>query len=168
MKIAIVAALLTLAPVTVLAQAVSPATSGTMTSADVGVSPISGQSGPNYVLAAADANFYQIKAAQLAATRAQRDDVKAYAKRVLAETQSSHKALLAALKNDQRTIKAPPSNLSADRAATVTVNCPGINAYADGEYVCPLPVEISAVRSALKLLVGATGERATPRRGSAR
>jgi len=46
MKIAIVAALLTLAPVTVLAQAVSPATSGTMTSADVGVSPISGQSGP--------------------------------------------------------------------------------------------------------------------------
>ena len=44
MKIAIVAALLTLAPVTVLAQAVSPATSGTMTSADVGVSPISGLS----------------------------------------------------------------------------------------------------------------------------
>jgi putative membrane protein len=118
MKIPIVAALLTVAPVPVLAQAVSPATSGTMTSADVGVSPISGQSGPNYVLAAADANFYQIKAAQLAATRAQRDDVKAYAKRVLAETQSSHKAaLLAALKNDQRTIKAPPSNLSADRAA---------------------------------------------------
>lgn len=88
-----------------------------MTSADVGVSPISSQSGPNYVLAAADANLYQIKAAQLAATRAQRDDVKAYAKRVLAETQSSHKALLAALKNDQRTIKAPSSSLSADRAA---------------------------------------------------
>jgi putative membrane protein len=117
MKIAIVAALLTVAPVPVLAQAVSPATSGTMTSADVGVSPISSQSGPNYVLAAADANLYQIKAAQLAATRAQRDDVKAYAKRVLAETQSSHKALLAALKNDQRTIKAPSSGLSADRAA---------------------------------------------------
>ena len=117
MKTAIVAALLTLAPIPVLAQAVSPATSGTMTSADVGVSPIASQSGPNYVLAAADANLYQIKAAQLAATRAQRDDVKAYAKRVLAETQSSHKALLAALKNDQRTIKAPSSSLSADRAA---------------------------------------------------
>ena len=79
MKTAIVAALLTLAPIPVLAQAVSPATSGTMTSADVGVSPIASQSGPNYVLAAADANLYQIKAAQLAATRAQRDDVKAYA-----------------------------------------------------------------------------------------
>ena len=57
MKIAIVAALLTLAPVPVLAQAVSPATSGTMTSADVGVSPIASQSGPNYVLAAADADL---------------------------------------------------------------------------------------------------------------
>jgi hypothetical protein len=105
MKTAIVAALLSLAPVPVLAQAVSPATSGTMT--------IVSQSGPNYVLAAADANLFQIKAAQLAVTRAQRDDVKAYARRVMAETQSSHKALLAALKNDQRTIKAPSSNLSA-------------------------------------------------------
>ena len=88
-----------------------------MTSADVGVEPIASQSGPNYVLAASDANVYQIKAAQLAATRAQRDDVKSYAKRVLAEAQSSQKALMAALKNDQRTIKAPSSALSADRAA---------------------------------------------------
>ena len=28
---------------------------------------------------------------------------------------------------------------------TITVDSPGINAYADGEYVCPLPVEVSAV-----------------------
>ncbi len=117
MKIAISAALLSLMSVPVFAQAVSPATSGTMTSAKVGVAPIANQSGPNYVLAASDANLYQIKAAQLAATRAQRDDVKSYAKRVLAEAQSSQKALMAALKNDQRTIKAPPSALSADRAA---------------------------------------------------
>ena len=38
------------------------------------------------------------------------------------------------------------------RARTVTVECPGINAYADGEYVCPLPVEISAVPAALTIL----------------
>ena len=31
------------------------------------------------------------------------------------------------------------------RARTITVDCPGINAYADGEFVCPLPVEVSAV-----------------------
>ena len=38
------------------------------------------------------------------------------------------------------------------RATTITVECAGINAYADGEYVCPLPVEISAVPKALRIL----------------
>lgn len=40
-----------------------------------------------------------------------------------------------------------------DRARIVRVESPGINAYADGDYVCPLPVEISAVPAALKILV---------------
>ena len=35
---------------------------------------------------------------------------------------------------------------------SITVDSPGINAYADGEYVCPLPVEVSAVPAALKIL----------------
>ena len=39
-----------------------------------------------------------------------------------------------------------------DRAHTITVESPGINAYADGEYACALPVEISAVPHALKIL----------------
>jgi diacylglycerol kinase (ATP) len=38
------------------------------------------------------------------------------------------------------------------RARVITVDSPGINAYADGEYVCPLPVEVSAVPAALKIL----------------
>lgn len=38
------------------------------------------------------------------------------------------------------------------RARTIRVECPGINAYADGDYVCPLPVEVSAVPGALKIL----------------
>jgi diacylglycerol kinase (ATP) len=38
------------------------------------------------------------------------------------------------------------------RAATIAVDSPGINAYADGEYVCPLPVEVSVESTALKLL----------------
>lgn len=38
------------------------------------------------------------------------------------------------------------------RAQTITVDSPGIAAYADGEYVCPLPVEVSAVPGALKIL----------------
>ena len=39
------------------------------------------------------------------------------------------------------------------RARTITVESPGINAYADGDYVCPLPAEISAEPRALKILV---------------
>ncbi|MEH3138526.1 MAG: diacylglycerol kinase [Mycolicibacterium neoaurum] len=38
------------------------------------------------------------------------------------------------------------------RARVITVDCPAINAYADGEFVCPLPVEVSAVPGALTVL----------------
>lgn len=43
--------------------------------------------------------------------------------------------------------------VSTHRARTVRVESAGINAYADGDYVCPLPVEISAVPGALRVLV---------------
>ena len=43
--------------------------------------------------------------------------------------------------------------VTTERARTVTVESPGITAYADGDYVCPLPVEISAEPGALKILV---------------
>jgi diacylglycerol kinase (ATP) len=39
-----------------------------------------------------------------------------------------------------------------ERARTITVDSPGINAYADGEYACSLPVEVSAVPGALRIL----------------
>jgi len=38
------------------------------------------------------------------------------------------------------------------RAKTVSVECPGINVYADGDFACPLPAEISAVPAALRIL----------------
>ena len=38
------------------------------------------------------------------------------------------------------------------RAKTIEVECPGINVYADGDYACPLPAEISAVPAALQVL----------------
>jgi putative membrane protein len=119
MKKFVIAAMLTLGSSPLLAQAVSPAGTGAMSSADVGIAPLAAQSGPNYVLAASDANQYQVKAAQLAITRAQRDDVKAYAKRVLSEAQNNQRSLMASLKNDQRTIKSPPTSLSSDRGALV-------------------------------------------------
>lgn len=42
--------------------------------------------------------------------------------------------------------------VSTRRAASIRVECPGINAYADGDYVGPLPVTVSAVPGALRLL----------------
>jgi diacylglycerol kinase (ATP) len=38
------------------------------------------------------------------------------------------------------------------RAKSIHVECPGINVYADGDFACPLPVEISAVSAALQVL----------------
>jgi diacylglycerol kinase (ATP) len=38
------------------------------------------------------------------------------------------------------------------RARTIDVECPGINVYADGDFACPLPAEISAVPAALQVL----------------
>jgi len=43
--------------------------------------------------------------------------------------------------------------VSIDRARAVRVESAGINAYADGDYACPLPAEISAVPGALRILV---------------
>jgi diacylglycerol kinase (ATP) len=42
--------------------------------------------------------------------------------------------------------------VTTDRARTVMVDSPGINAYADGDYACPLPAEISVVPGALRIL----------------
>ncbi|MET0700287.1 MAG: diacylglycerol kinase [Mycobacterium sp.] len=44
-------------------------------------------------------------------------------------------------------------DVTTDRASTITVDSPGINAYADGDFACPLPAEISAVPGALRILV---------------
>ncbi|WP_454790822.1 diacylglycerol kinase [Mycolicibacterium lutetiense] len=43
--------------------------------------------------------------------------------------------------------------VTTKRARTVRVECPGINAYADGDFALPLPVTVSAVPGALRLLV---------------
>jgi diacylglycerol kinase (ATP) len=43
-------------------------------------------------------------------------------------------------------------DVTTARAKSVSVESPGINAYADGEFVCPLPVEVSAVSGALEIL----------------
>jgi diacylglycerol kinase (ATP) len=44
------------------------------------------------------------------------------------------------------------NDVTTARAKSITVESPGINAYADGEFAHPLPVEVSAVPGALKIL----------------
>lgn len=43
--------------------------------------------------------------------------------------------------------------VTTKRARSVHVECPGINAYADGDFALPLPVTVSAVPGALRLVV---------------
>ncbi|HEU0192397.1 MAG TPA: diacylglycerol kinase [Mycobacterium sp.] len=43
-------------------------------------------------------------------------------------------------------------DVTTSRVRSVYVECPGINAYADGDYACGLPAEISAVPAALQIL----------------
>jgi len=42
------------------------------------------------------------------------------------------------------------------RAATVAVECPGISVYADGEFACLLPAEVSVLPGALRVLTPAS------------
>jgi diacylglycerol kinase (ATP) len=42
--------------------------------------------------------------------------------------------------------------VSTARAKSIHVKCPGINVYADGDFACALPAEISAVPAALQIL----------------
>jgi diacylglycerol kinase (ATP) len=45
------------------------------------------------------------------------------------------------------------AEVTTKRAASISVDSPGINAYADGDFALPLPVTVSAVPGALRILV---------------
>lgn len=121
MKRAILAALLmtgALGTATVAAaQHTTPGTTGTYSSMNVGVAPVHGLDGAAFSTAASDGNQYQIEASRLSLTRSQRSDVKDYARRIIADSETAQKTLLASLSNDQRKIAKPSSALSAERAS---------------------------------------------------
>lgn len=104
-------------PTVASAQSTIPATTGSYSSADVGVAPIHGLDGPAFSAAASDANQFQIAASRLSLTRSQRSDVRDYARRMISEAQTSQQTLLATLNNDQRRIARPTTRLSAERAS---------------------------------------------------
>jgi putative membrane protein len=92
---------------------------GTMTAADVGVSPLDGIDAPTYVKMAADSDMYEIKSSQLALRKAQRDDVKAFARQMVTDHTQTTKSLMAALNNSDRKIAKPPMRMSAENEANL-------------------------------------------------
>jgi diacylglycerol kinase (ATP) len=51
------------------------------------------------------------------------------------------------------------------RVSAISIDSPGINAYADGDFACPLPATVTAEPQALQILVA---DRPSRRPGAAR
>lgn len=97
------------------------ATTGSMSSTETGVSPMSGVSATDYVKLAADSDMYEIQSSRLALTKSKRDDVKAFAQQMITDHTGTTKALMAALKNNDRTIARPSTQLSSTNAAKLAL-----------------------------------------------
>ncbi|MET0239515.1 MAG: DUF4142 domain-containing protein [Sphingobium sp.] len=100
---------------------VAASSTGSMTEASTGVSPMSGVSAIDYVKFAADSDMYEIQSSKLALMRSKRDDVKGFAREMIADHTLTTKSLMAALKNDDRTIAKPTTRLSAKNAAKIAL-----------------------------------------------
>ncbi|WP_375429547.1 DUF4142 domain-containing protein [uncultured Sphingomonas sp.] len=109
------------APATARTTQSMPMASGSMTASDVGVAPLTGTTPTDYVKLAADSDNYEMQSSRLALTKSKRDDVKGYAREMIADHTTTSKALMAALKNGDRTIASPSTRLSADNAAKIAL-----------------------------------------------
>lgn len=76
-------------------------------------------SASDYVKMSADALNYRIAASTLALTKAERKDVKGFAKADLDAAKRDRSALMAALTNKDRRIARPSMTLSSERAASI-------------------------------------------------
>ena len=108
---------------------------GTMTAADVGLSPMTGMTAPDYAVHAADSDRFEIESARIALTRSQRTDVKQFAQMMIDNHTDSSKSLMAALKNDQRTIKAPSTQLSSANKSMISALKKAPKANFDNTYL---------------------------------
>lgn len=102
---------------TQIVQGVSQTTASGDTTTVFTIAPASGTAATDYVKGSADALNYQMAAATLATSRAQRDDVKAFARQALDHATTQQKSLMAALSNADRKIARPSTELSSARKA---------------------------------------------------
>ncbi len=92
--------------------ATGPSLAQTLSPAAVGVSPLSGVSGTDYVKLAADSDNYEIQSGRIAAMKSKRKDVRAFAKHTVADHSGTTRSLMAALVNKDRKITPPSTKLS--------------------------------------------------------
>lgn len=95
------------------------AMTGSLSSADVGVSPMPNQSASDYVNAAADGDLYEIQSSRLALSKSKNPSVKSFARQMIADHTTTTKSLMAALKNPDRTITKPSPKLSVANASKI-------------------------------------------------
>ena len=86
---------------------------GSLTSTDVGVSPIVGQSATDYVTAATDGDLYEIASSRLALSKTKNPNVKSFARQMIADHTTSAKSVEAALVNSDRKITKPSTKMSS-------------------------------------------------------
>lgn len=118
----LIAAMVSTIAVPAMAQSgysVSNAPDGTVTTTVFSVDPVSRVAAADYVKMSADALNYRIAADRLALSKAQRDDVKGYARASLAEAERQQGALMASLSNQDRKIAKPATRLSSQRQASI-------------------------------------------------
>jgi putative membrane protein len=97
----------------------TPMSSGTMSATDVGVSPLTGTSGTDYVKLAADSDNFEIQSGRIAEMKSKRTDVRAFAKQMISAHTGTTKSLMAALNNQDRKITPPSPKLSAVNQAKI-------------------------------------------------
>jgi putative membrane protein len=83
------------------------------------MSPQTGLSAQDYVKLAADSDMYEIQSSRLANSKSQRKDVKDFAKQIITDHMMTSKALMAGLRNKDRTIARPSMKLSSEKAAMI-------------------------------------------------
>jgi putative membrane protein len=99
--------------------AAAPAFAQGMTSADVGIQPLSGVPATTYVKLAADADNFEIQSSRIAATKSKREDVKGFARQMIVDHTTTSKSLAAALNNADRKITPPSTKLSTANQAKI-------------------------------------------------
>jgi putative membrane protein len=92
---------------------------GTMTAAQVGVSPITGTPSQTYVLQAADSDMYEIQSSKLALSKARSQQTKDFAREMIADHTMTTKSLMAALPKTEPKLMKPGKAMSAPNMAKI-------------------------------------------------